>query len=254
MIKLLKIEWLKIARYRTFYIFSGLYVLLLFAIYYGFDRIIHIGFLDLSIVYKFPDVWYYAAYVSSFLAPVLGLLMINLLANEFSFRTLRQNVVDGLSREQAFASKLVLSGMLSICAGVMVLLTGLVVGLIRGGMPAGADLWLRSEFILRTIWQTFGILTAALLITLIIRRSALAILAFLALMWIIEPIIGNLILKDIYSYFPLNSLDEFIPSPISFDPPSFGYHSTPTGVMIAALIYPFVFIAAGFYLIKRKDL
>ncbi len=252
--RLLQIEWLKLASYRTFYVFTGFYVLLIFSVYYGFDKIIHIGLLDLSVVYKFPNVWYYIAYVSSWFAPVLGLLMINLVSNEFSFRTLRQHIIDGLSREEILKSKLLLAGVISIGAGLVALLSGLIFGFIKGGGANSGDIFSEMGYLLRAMWVCFGLMTAAILISLLVRRSALSILIFIALYWIVEPIIGRAWLSDFYPYFPLNSLDEFISSPISFESVSFGKQTTPQGVNIAAIIYPILFILASWRLIKTKDL
>ena len=252
--RLLEIEWLKIASYRTFYVFAGLYVLLIFLVYYGFDKLLHLGPIDLSIVYKFPDVWYYIAYVSSWFAPVLALLMINLVSNEFTFRTLRQQVIDGLSRREILFSKLLLAGLLSVGAGIVALLSGLLIGFLKGGMPTGDGLYAEMGYLLRTIWVCFGMMTAAILVSLLVRRAALSILVFLAMFWIIEPIIGRAWLTDVYPYFPLNSLDEFITSPIQLESINFGKNPTPMGVNIAGILYPLLFIAASLRIIERKDL
>ena len=253
MIRLLQIEWLKIARYRTFYVFTGFYVLLIFLVYYGFDKIIHIGMLDLSVVYKFPDVWYYVAYVSSWFAPVLGLLMINLVSNEFTFRTLRQHIIDGLSREEILKSKLLLAAMISLGAGLVALFSGLLFGFTKGGAASGMDIFSEMGYLLRVVWVCFGLMAAAILISLLVRRSALSILIFIAIYWIIEPLVGRVWLSDLYPYFPLNSLDEFISSPISFESVQFGKRSTPLGVNIAGLIYPVVFVLASWRIMKTKD-
>jgi ABC-2 type transport system permease protein len=251
--RLLQIEWLKLASYRTFYVFTIAYALLILGVYYGFDKLITIGILDLSVVYKFPNVWYYAAYVATWFAPVLCLLIINLVANEFSFKTLRQHIIDGLTREQVLYAKLFLAAALSIAGGLVAGLTGLIVGLIKSGAGTDGAIFQNIDYLLRLIWMTFGLQTAAILITLLVKRSALSILVFLGFMWIIEPLIGNIWLKDLYPYFPLNAFDNIVASPISIDPPSFGMHSTPIGVMIAAIIYPFIYIAASIYIIKKKD-
>lgn len=252
--RLLQIEWLKLASYRTFYVFTGFYVLLIFLVYYGFDRFTTTPMINLSVVYQFPNVWYYIAYVSSWFAPVLGLLMINLVSNEFSFRTLRQHVIDGLSREEILKSKLLLAAVISIGAGLVALMSGLLFGFTKGGGANSGDIFSEMTYLLRAMWVCFGLMSAAILISLIVRRSALSILVFISLYWIVEPILGRAWLSDLYPYFPLNSLDEFISSPFSFDSVSFGKQSTPTGVNIAALIYPILFIAASWRLIKTKDI
>ena len=251
--RLLQLEVLKLATYRTFYVFIIAYALLILGVYYGFDKLVQIGIVDISVVYKFPKVWYYSTYVGTWFAPILCLLIINLIANEFSFKTFRQHIIDGLTRQQVLYTKLILAAVFSIFGGLVAGLTGLIVGLIKSGAGSDGAIFQHTEYLLRLIWMTFGLQTAAILITLLVRRSALSILVFLGLFWIVEPIIGNVWFKSMYPYFPLNALDALIASPISLDPPSFGMQSTPAGVIIAALVYPIIYIAASIYIVKKKD-
>jgi hypothetical protein len=253
--RLVQLEWMKVSGYRTFWVFLGMYVLLIFLVYYGFDSVLKLG-ISMGSVYRFPDVWYYVAYVSSWFAPILGLMMINIMANEFTFKTLRQEIIDGLSRTEFLAAKLAFAAIISIVAGLEALLAGLSIGLFKGDQGFTKELFFQLDYLLRISWVFFGMMSAAILITLLLRRSALAILIFLAMYWIAEPLAGRIWLADIYPYFPLNSLDEFITSPISLESPvpNFGRIPTQTGVLIAGLIWPVVFNLISFQLIKSKDL
>ena len=252
--RLLSIEWLKVSSYRSFYVFTGIYAILIFFTYFGVNSFLNLGPLfDVNSVYKFPNVWSFVSYVSSWFSPILSLLMIQLVCNEFTFRTLRQHVIDGLSREELLTSKLLMAAILSVYAGCLALLSGLLFGLTKGGIPTSADFFSETTYLLRTIWSSFGMMTAAILIALLVRRSALSILVFLAFYWIIEPLVGRIWLADIYPYFPLNSLDEFISSPINMESIKFGKQTTPIGVTIAGIIYPILFITASLQILKKKD-
>jgi hypothetical protein len=77
---------------------------------------------------------------------------------------------------------------------------------------------------------------------------------FLAFYWIIEPLVGRIWLTEFYPYFPLNSLDEFISSPIQLESIKLGKQSTPIGVTIAGIIYPIVFVLTSLQIIRKKDL
>jgi len=253
--RLIHIEWLKVSSYRSFYVFTGIYAVLIFFTYFGVNSFLNLGPLfDVNSVYKFPNVWYFVSYVSSWFSPILSLLMIQLVCNEFAFRTLRQHVIDGLSREELLASKLLMAAILSVFAGFLAFLSGLLFGLTKGGIPTSADFFSETTYLLRAIWSSFGMMTAAILIALLVRRSALSILVFLAFYWIIEPLAGRIWLTEIYPYFPLNSLDEFISSPIQLESIKLGKQSTPIGVTIAGIIYPIIFVLASLLFIRKKDL
>ncbi len=93
--RLLHIEWLKVSSYRSFYVFTGIYAILIFFTYFGVNSFLNLGPLfDVNSVYKFPNVWYFVSYVSSWFSPILSILMILLVCNEFAFRTLRQHIID----------------------------------------------------------------------------------------------------------------------------------------------------------------
>jgi hypothetical protein len=64
---------------------------------------------------------------------------------------------------------------------------------------------------------------------------------------------GRIWLKEIYPYFPLNSIDEFISSPIQLESIKLGKQATPIGVTISGIIYPFLFIIASLQILKKKD-
>lgn len=252
--RLLELEWLKVKSYRTFFVFTISWLALILLVYWGFDNLIKQSPLNLSIVYKFPDVWYYSAYISSWLAPIPALLMINLVCNEISFRTMRQQITDGLSRIEFLAGKLLFAVVISLLCMLVVWISGTLFGALKGQSQNWSAYLTELSFILRAGWITFGMMTAALLIALLVKKSALSILVFLGIYWIIEPLAGNIWMKEIYPYFPLNSLDEFISSPFQLQNIQFGKSYTPVSITIAGIIYPLLFIAGAYRLMKTRDL
>jgi ABC-type transport system involved in multi-copper enzyme maturation permease subunit len=252
--KLVELEWLKIKSYRTFYIFSASWLVLNILVYWGFDKLIQQSPIDLSVAYRFPNVWYFAGYVSTWFAAIPALLMINLVSNEISFRTMRQNITDGMSRADFIKGKIALAAMMGILTMLVVWFSGTIFGGIKGSQQDWSNYFSEMSFILRAGWVTFGMMCAGLLISLIVKKSALSILVFLGFYWIIEPLAGNIWLQDLYAYFPLNSLDEFISSPFQIKNIQFGKSSTPVAATIAGLIYPLLFIAGAFRIMKKNDL
>src|SRR2546423_6278154 len=134
MIKLLKIEWMKLKNYRTFWILTSLYLV----------SIVGINFIAFKILqriyeekqskaaaeliignrpYSFPSAWQMTSYMSSFLLFLPGLLMIIFITNEFSFKTHRQNIIDGWSRNEFISVKILMALLLSILSTIMVAIT-----------------------------------------------------------------------------------------------------------------------------------
>src|SRR5690349_11643499 len=105
MLKLLKIEWMKLKYYRTFWVLTILYLASIvginFIVFYIQQRIFEEkqskGIAEILIgnrPYSFPNVWHMTSYVSSYLLFLPGLLMIIFITNEFSYKTHRQNIID----------------------------------------------------------------------------------------------------------------------------------------------------------------
>lgn len=110
MIRLLKLEYLKNLNYEPFKVFAGLYFVILVVLLF-------IGLIDFDIfgqtinlkeqgMYDFPDVWNFTTYTVALLKIFLGCIIVFSICQEFSNRMFKQNVIDGLSREEFIASKL----------------------------------------------------------------------------------------------------------------------------------------------------
>src|SRR5688500_2377894 len=98
MLSLLRIELRKILPYRTIWVILGIFILLLFLIVKGSSTIEINGQKAGTSLYNFPDIWMKLTYIASYFNLLLGILVIILITDEYSFRTLRQQVIDGYFR------------------------------------------------------------------------------------------------------------------------------------------------------------
>ncbi|MFK5098226.1 hypothetical protein, partial [Klebsiella pneumoniae] len=57
--------------------------------------------------FVFPEVWQTVAYFSSFFVLLPSILVIMLVTNEYTYKTHRQNIIDGWSRNEFLLSKLI---------------------------------------------------------------------------------------------------------------------------------------------------
>lgn len=134
MCQLLKTEWLKVKNYRTFWILSALYLLSIWGINYIVYVIQHEVYTNKDAgnaanmllgtpPYDFPLVWQTATNVSSYLLFIAGLIMIISLTNEFSFKTHRQNIIDGATRTEFIITKLICGLIVALASTLFVFLT-----------------------------------------------------------------------------------------------------------------------------------
>lgn len=222
MFHLLTTEWLKIKRYRTFWILAGLFLLLMplwnYEIAHGFIKMgggkNGINFLNSA--YTFPEVWGNLGWWGSIFILFISILVIILTTNEYSFRTNRQNVIDGWSRLQFFHAKVLVVFALAIVATLYLFLLGMLFGWLNSGYLYGLFGHFRQVgyfFILSLDYLGF-----ALLIAILVRRSGLAIGLFLLYSMIIENILRSIINhfadKPYGNLLMLQSSDELLPFPL----------------------------------------
>lgn len=218
----LNIEWLKVRKYRTFWIMAGMFAVLLPLWNYGINR----GFLKmggggkdginlLDQAYAFNNVWQNLGWWSSIFVVFISVLVIIITTNEYNFKTNRQNVIDGWTRLQALHAKWQM--VLALAAGttVYVFLTGLCFGMANDSFSnfPGNLSGLFYVFILSLNYYSF-----ALLIAYLFKRSGIAIGIFFLYNMIIETLVvafvnwrldfpaGNLM--------PLQASDELLPFPL----------------------------------------
>ena len=219
---LLGIEWLKIKRYRTFWVLAGLFLLLMplwnYEVANGFIKMGggKNGINFLSTAYSFPQVWGNLGFWGSIFIMFITILVIIMTTNEYTFRTNRQNVIDGWNRMQFYHAKIMLVVLLSLAATLYLFL----LGVIFGGSNSGSLGGLFSEFqqvayffILSVDYLGFG-----LFIAVWIRKSGLAIGLFLLYSLIIENILKGTINHyadmPVGNLLPLQASDELLPFPL----------------------------------------
>ncbi len=220
MFNLLKIEWLKLKNYRTFWVLGILYLVSVFAAgYIGYsveERTLEQS-KELRMIagtsFSFPDIWQSVSWLSSLLVFMPALLIITFVTNEFVFKTHRQNIIDGWSRSQFINVKIVLVVILSIIATLMVAITSVLIGFL-GSRPFS---WEGSMYILYFFILALSYNSVALLFSVLLKRTGLALGLFLAYAYFLENLIGNLLDWKIDAkpgaYLPLNSTDNLIPFP-----------------------------------------
>ena len=222
MLHLLKIEWLKIKNYRTFWVLSALFVVSLFGVNYIAYRIQTDMFEQAPMAqamlgtppFQFPEVWTTVSYISSFLLFFPGLIIIILMTNEFSYKTHRQNVIDGLSRTQFISVKMMMCLLIALFSSFVIFVVALLFGFTEGHAAFSFhNLQNVGMFFIQTLSYT----SLALVIATLFRRSGIAIGVYFLYAEIIDQLLSLLAshyLNNIGNYFPLESNDNLIPLPL----------------------------------------
>lgn len=223
MLTLLRVEWLKVKSYRTFWILLAMTILSIPGINYMIYSVMNNQFPKgkgghsfVGSPFAFPDAWQTVSWNSSLLFIIPAILIITLTTNEYTFKTHRQNIIDGWSRRQFIMVKMFELLLLSVACTLTVLLTAIAFGCIANKAPTDVSLWHDARFVFFYFVQMISYSTIAFLMTLLIKRAGLAIGAFLIYMMgenIVVGVVHNIYKLDFVNYLPEEVTDGLIPQP-----------------------------------------
>ena len=280
MIRLLKLEYLKNLNYKPFKVFAGLYFIVLVALLF-------IGLVDFDFfgnkvnlkeqgMYNFPGVWNFTTYIVGLLKIFLGCIIVFSICQEFSNRMFKQNLIDGLSREEFIFSKLLTILLLTGFSTSIVFILAFVLGKSYSDTQESDLIFKEIYFIFNYFLKLFAFFSFLMFLSVLFRKSIFVFLGFF-MFWFAEKILIGiesfgvmhninelerakiLNTKVFYTdYLPLESMSNLIPNPLVRTNMAkllgmqfkFDY---PWGSVIACIIWSAVFIAGSYWILKKKD-
>ena len=256
MMNLLKIELIKSLNSRSVRIFLLIYILFIPLLISSIGNgAINLGGMrkNLSDYFQFPHVWSYVAYIAGFFHILLGFIIINAISNEYSFGTLKQQVMDGVSRKDVLFAKIGLMKFLAFIGMVLLIVCSLIFGWMYSETKEG--IFSQWHIPLFFFLQAMGYMCLAALIVFLMKRGGISYFLFL-IFWLIEKIIGNYI-KPIKDYLPLEAFASLIPRPFANQAKGIGIDLSQLPVSIAlglSIFYICLFCGLIFLLLKNRDL
>ena len=257
MTNLLQIELRKLLPYRTFWVILLLYsgFLLLFA--YASSHITINGQQAGSDIYQFPGIWMKLAYVASYFNLLLGILLIILITDEYSFRTFRQHVIDGLFRADLVAGKYLVLVLVGVIATMILTLIGLGFGMAYNPNSSLEAIFSGGMHLIYYLVQALGYMSIAVFFGFLIRKNGLAIISFLIYTKVVEPLIHWRIDDNLDKYLPMKVFSGLTPMPgqevlDSLTGPTIALN--PPQAILPALLYIGFFYTLTFLVLKLRDL
>ena len=274
MLELLKIEWLKLKNYKAFLIIGIFFILGIFITNYMvltvFNKMVNKTeagiFLNKFMPYDFKHVWQTTSYASGYILILPAMLLIMLVTNEFTYKTSRQNIIDGISRLDFIHVKIILATLFAIISTIFVIITGFALASTTGTEFSIHGFSHVGYFFLKALTYNF----IAVFISVLIKRTGFAIGVYFIYMSA-ENIIAQLLdvlsmkiqadskldLGSIGSYLPMNASDSLLSFP---DNPfkSFAKDILPTDYHYLTISIALFFVVLFYWLsrsiILKKDL
>lgn len=212
--KLFQIEKIKALSYPAFKTLMIIHFFLFFLVVLVVSQVqFSMPGFSIKKLYQFPNIWEFFPWVASWFNLFLAIVVILLVGNEFSNRTFRQNVIDGLSRNDLIKGKLILIFSIAVYTFVIVFLAIMIFGLINSDDYSMNAIFGKSYLLFIYFIQAIGYMSLGLMITVIFRNNALSIIMFILYFFPIEPIIRLIFEAPERRYFPIKIISNLTPMP-----------------------------------------
>jgi ABC-type transport system involved in multi-copper enzyme maturation permease subunit len=225
-------------------------------------------------IFNFPYIWHFNTYFAAILKIFLAVVIVSMMANEYSYGTLKQNLIDGMSKKEFIQSKFITVVLFAGVSTLFIFIVSLILGLQFSSFNEVSIIFSDLEYLLAYFVKLVGFFSFCLFLGILIKRSAFA-LGFLLFWNIIEGIIIGVLNFKIFpdsdnadyitQFLPLESMSNLIVEPftrLKFVK-SIGtqvgienikdYSVHPTNVIIV-LAWTAIFIFLSYKIIKKRDL
>ena len=274
MLRLLNLELQKLLLNRTskILIFTS-FVLPFFVILLSSLKINVFGFFTLELgelgIFNFPIIWHLTTFFASQFKFFFAIVVVSMIGNEYSNKTIKQNLIDGLSKKEFILSKFYTIIFFSLIATVLIGFASLLIGLYYSSYTEASIIIRETDFLLAYFVKLVGFFSLCLFSGMLVKRSAFA-LGFLFVLFILENIILGIITwqfnydiaEKIQNYFPLKSMYKLIDQPFQRiimtkfpDKTEIAYdYAVHWYEIVIVLGWTALFIFLSYRLLKKRDL
>ncbi len=274
MLRLLQLELQKLLLNRASKVLIFIsFILPFFVIILSSLRINFFGFFTLELghygLFNFPVVWHITTFFASQFKFFFAIVVVSMIGNEYSNKTIKQNLIDGLSKKEFILSKFYTIIFFSAVATILIFIICLIIGLYYSSIDEAHLIFRETEYLLAYFVKLVGFFSLCLFLGMLVKRSAFA-LAFLFVLYILEWIIFGIMTWQInedfavkvQNFFPLKSMYKLIDQPfqriaISKAPngQDFLYDFAVHWYEIAIVVgWTALFIFLSYRLLKKRDL
>ena len=265
--RLFKIELAKITHYPFFWILSGITAFLITIFIFGMAYLKHVEVNTIQIqqqtdintenLYQTLPFFQIASWIASWFNIFFAVLIMQIVAMEYNFRTLKQHIIDGIKPNDFVTSKLLLTLFLAISFAIFVIIVTLIaILLFLPNQPNG--IFYGLQFISAYFFQMLYIMIFAMFLSIATHNIAAAISLYIG--WGIFEKIMNFSLNsmgysNIASALPLNNISKIVQSPNIL----FNGYSEPIDTIITpefwiASAYAIAFIFICYFLVKKRPI
>ena len=174
-------------------------------------------------IFNFPYIWHFNTYIAAALKFFLAIVIVSMMANEYTYGTLKQNLIDGLSKAEFIKSKFYTVAVFALVSTVFMFILTLILGYSFSSFTEVSIVFTDLQYIGSYFLKLAGFFSFCLFVGMLVKRSAFA-LGFIFVWWIIEGILYSVlrwkifdeaIARNIAGFFPLESMNNLIKEPFT---------------------------------------
>ncbi|MDG1822770.1 MAG: ABC transporter permease subunit [Flavobacteriaceae bacterium] len=275
--RLFLIEFEKLSANRSSRILIGAYLILLTSIALVAAIRFDIGPVKFHIaeqgIFNFPYIWHFNTFIGAWFKIFLAVVIVSMTANEYSNKTIKQNLIDGLSKREFLHSKWILILVFSGISTLFIFSVSLILGIIYSDYNEFSIIIKDLEFLFAYFIKLTAFFGFCLFLGTAIKRSAFA-LGFLGIWQALEGICYGMLkwkspawidAETVFRFFPLNAMSNLIPEPFSrlsavrtlanqIGENITGSNQVQWLDVCIVLVWCFIFYSLTYRLLKRRDL
>jgi ABC-type transport system involved in multi-copper enzyme maturation permease subunit len=175
-------------------------------------------------IFDFPYIWHFNTYIAAILKFFLAIVIVSMMANEYSYGTLKQNLIDGMSKKEFILSKFLTVIVFALASTVFVFVMSLILGLCFSSYTEIGIIFSDLEYLVAFFVKLIGFFSLCLFLGIVVKRSAFA-LGFLLVLSFVEAFIRGYLTFQAFpdsptagyitQFFPLESMSNLIVEPFS---------------------------------------
>ncbi len=225
-------------------------------------------------IFNFPYIWHFNTYIGAWMKFFLAIVIVSMMANEYSYGTLKQNLIDGMSKKEFIQSKFLTVVLFAFCSTVFIFIMSLLLGFSFSSYTEIGIVFSDMNYLIAFFVKLVGFFSFCLFLGILVKKSAFA-LGFLLIWSIFEGIINGILsfkifpnsdtAQSIMQFFPLEALSNLIVEPFTrlsmiknigsqMGVNQLKDYSLHFSSILIVVAWIFIFMLLSYKLIQKRDL
>lgn len=218
-------------------------------------------------IFNFPFIWHFNSFIAVYAKIFLGVIIVSMISNEYSYGTLKQNLIDGMTKKEFILSKFYTSILFALISTLFVFVVSLILGLIYSSYTEVDVIFSEMEYLVAYFVSLLCFSSMCIFVGILIKRSAFA-LGFIGLWLIFEIVLVHFRIgfpEEIKGFLPMEAMSRLLIEPITrlsaiktvgelAGVKEIKDYSVHFSTILIVLVWTTLFVFFSYKLIKKRDL